>query len=99
MDYEDFRRSLKASRAPQAMPPLLKALWHDARGDWNRAHVITAGERSTAAARVHAYLHRKEGDHDNAHYWYARAGADRPHVSLRKEWESLVRKLLQKREP
>ena len=97
MDYQDFRRSLKAARAPQGMPPLLRALWHEARGDWDRAHAITAAERSAAAARVHAYLHRKEGDADNAHYWYTRAGAERPHASLRKEWESLVRHLLEKR--
>ena len=99
MDYEDFQRSLKAPRTPQGLPPLLKALWLDAQGDWNRAHAITAAERGAAAARVHAYLHREEGDYDNARYWYTRAGAERPHISLRKEWESLVRKLLEKREP
>ena len=98
MDYLEFRRSLKGDRAPRAMAPLLKALWHDARGDWDRAHFITASERTTMAARVHAYLHRKEGDPDNANYWYTRAGAERPHVSLRREWETLVRRLLEKRE-
>ena len=97
MDYQDFRRSLKASRPPRALKPLLRALWHDANGDWERAHLITAAERTLMAARVHAYLHRKEGDSDNAHYWYTRAGTERPHVSLRKEWESLVRNLLEKR--
>jgi len=97
MDYRDFRRSLKAARAPQDMRPLLKALWHDARGDWHRAHEITAAERGAAAASVHAYLHRKEGDRDNARYWYTRAGIERPHLSLRREWESLVRQLLVKR--
>jgi hypothetical protein len=91
MDYQDFRRSLRDARPPRGLPALLKALWHDAKGDWNRAHAIAAGERSTAAARVHAYLHRKEGDSDNASYWYTRAGAERPHASPRKEWEALVR--------
>lgn len=97
MDYQDFRRSLKGSRPPRGNA-LLRALWHDARGDWERAHLITASERTTMAARVHAYLHRKEGDSDNANYWYTRAGAERPHVSLRREWETLVRRLLEKRE-
>lgn len=96
MEYQEFRRSLKVPRPPRGLPPLLRALWHDARGDWDRAHVITAAERSAAAARVHAYLHRKEGDADNARYWYTRAGTERPHISLRKEWESLVREFLQK---
>lgn len=94
MDYKDFRSSLKGTRPPRGLPALLRALWHDAKGDWNRAHVITAAERTTAAARVHAYLHRKEGDSDNARYWYTRAGAERPHASLRKEWEALVRSFL-----
>jgi len=76
---------------------LLKALWHDARGEWDRAHAITAAERGPAAARVHAYLHRKEGERDNSRYWYTRAGTERPHVSLRKEWEMLVSQLLEKR--
>jgi hypothetical protein len=79
------------------MAPLLRALWHDARGDWDRAHRIAAAERTAMAARVHAYLHRKEGDSDNANYWYARADAERPRVSLRREWEALVRSLLEKR--
>lgn len=98
MDYSEFRKSLKATRAPQSMPTLLRALWHDARGDWDRAHAITAAERGLTAARVHAYLHRKEGNPDNARYWYTRAGTERPHLSLRKEWEQLVRRLLEKRE-
>ena len=97
MDYLEFRRSLKGERAPRAAVPLLRALWHEARGDWDRAHRIAASERTVTAARVHAYLHRKEGDSDNADYWYTRAGAERPRVSLHKEWEGLVRSLLEKR--
>jgi len=97
MDYLEFRRSLKGARPPRAVSPLLRALWHDARGDWDRAHRITAAERTALAAQVHAYLHRKEGDPDNARYWYERGGTERPRVSLRKEWEALVRGLLEKR--
>lgn len=98
MDYQAFRRSLKGARPPGGIAPLLRALWLDAKGDWDRAHRITASERNALAARVHAYLHRKEGDSDNANYWYTRAGAERPHASLRKEWEALVRSLLEKLE-
>ena len=71
---------------------LLRALWYDAKGAWDRARGLAA------AARVHAYLHRTEGDSDNANYWYARADAERPHASVRKEWEALVRRLLEKGE-
>jgi hypothetical protein len=45
---------------------------------------------------VHAYLHRKEGDAENASYWYAKAGRSRPtdDVTLRDEWEQIARELL-----
>lgn len=43
--------------------------------------------------RVHAYLHRKEGDPSNAAYWYRRAGIGPFTGSLAEEWETLVRSL------
>lgn len=48
-----------------------------------------------SAAKVHAYLHRKEGDDWNAEYWYGRAGVSRPSVSLDEEWEVLLLDFLQ----
>ncbi|MDQ0640943.1 hypothetical protein QF042_004508 [Pedobacter sp. W3I1] len=47
-----------------------------------------------ASARIHAYLHRKEGDIWNADYWYAKAGEKRPQLSLDQEWEELVQRFL-----
>ncbi len=46
---------------PARLAAPLSALWHDGHGDWKRAHEIVQAERSKAAERVHAYLHRKEG--------------------------------------
>ncbi len=57
-----------------ALQPLLLALWHDAQGDWARAHEVAQDVESSNGAWVHAYLHRKEGDAFNAAYWYRRAG-------------------------
>ncbi len=94
MDLQDFRQSLKAERPPRGLPAPLRALWHEARGNWDRAHQIVQSEGGQAAARVHAYLHRREGDLSNADYWYSRAGAERPRGPLEKEWESLVGSLL-----
>ena len=59
----------------------LRALWLEARGDWDGAHAAAqragdAGDR--AGDWVHAYLHRVEGDEGNAAYWYARAGRKMP---------------------
>ena len=82
---------LKARTSAEGLPPLLEALWWDARGDWDRAHAVAQGIETAEGAWVHAYLHRKEGDLSNADYWYRRAGRTRPQGTLDAEWESLVR--------
>ena len=90
MDNHEFRQSLAAPAPPARMNKLLQALWHDAKGDWTRAHEIVQAVKGTESARVHAYLHRKEGDLDNAAYWYDRAGTKAPRTSLAREWQVLV---------
>lgn len=85
----------------------LLALWWEARGDWDRAHVLAqqAGESDDRAqARggcwVHAYLHRLEGDEGNAGYWYARAGRRAPArgTSFAEERNAIAMELLAGRE-
>jgi hypothetical protein len=39
---------------------------------------------------VHAYLHRKGGQADNADYWYSRSGRGFYRATLEAEWEALV---------
>lgn len=70
MDQREFRKSLAARTPPAGASKLLQALWHDAKGDWPRAHEIVQAVKGATSARVHAYLHRKEGDLDNAKYWH-----------------------------
>lgn len=94
MDSAQFHASLAQATPPAAMQPLLQALWHDAKGDWARAHELVQEQHGAAAARIHAYLHRKEGDTANAKYWYGRAGARRPDCDLEAEWRELVDWLL-----
>jgi hypothetical protein len=76
------------------LPPLLQALWHDAHGNWSRAHELTQDIATPNAARVHAYLHRKEGDDFNARYWYRRAGQPPFPGPLEAEWLALAAALL-----
>ena len=40
--------------------------------------------------RLHAFLHRMEGDEWNAGYWYRRCSTDVPKVSLEEELEGLI---------
>lgn len=86
---------VKAMNEPVNLSLPLSALWHDARGDWAKAHDICQQAKSQEGDWVHAYLHRKEGDFGNAGYWYARAGRPMPNadVTLEAEWEALVRAL------
>lgn len=72
----------------------MKALWYDAKGDWDQAHQQVDHLNGKDAAAVHAYLHRKEGDIFNARYWYNRAGTVLPELTLDEEWEILVSRFL-----
>jgi hypothetical protein len=72
----------------------LQALWHDAQGDWEKAHTLVQDLTTKDAAWVHAYLHRKESDISNARYWYRRAGKAEFKGGLEQEWEEMVTTLL-----
>ena len=96
MTLEQLRASLSQPQPPAALPPLLAALWWDAKRDWNQAHEIAQTEESTDAAWVHAYLHRKEGDIANSGYWYSRAHQPRCTLPLDEEWTHIASALLNK---
>jgi len=91
MTLEEFQ----AAAAPPELSSELIALWHDAHGNWDRAHECVQDSNSADAAWVHAYLHRKEGDPGNAAYWYSRARKPYPDgFSLEDEWTNIVTALL-----
>lgn len=89
-----FRRTVSAVHPPAGLGPPLEALWHDAKGDWATAHRIVMNAQSAAAAWVHAYLHRKEGDLDNARYWYRKAKRPEATGALDDEWSMIAAALL-----
>ena len=93
MTLAEFQSTIDAGTEP-AVAPLLLALWHDARGDWDRAHSIAQDVDDEDGALVHAYMHRKEGDLANAGYWYRRARHPVVTDSLQSEWERIVTTLL-----
>jgi len=90
MDLAMFKQSLKQATPPDGLTPALQALWWDAKGDWDTAHGCIDDEPGKDAARVHAYLHRKEGDQGNAGYWYSTAGAAPFKGTLDAEWAELA---------
>ena len=94
MTPAEFHASLSADAPPPGLAPLLQALWHDAKGDWDAAHHVAQDVETSDGAWVHAYLHRKEGDAGNAAYWYRRAGKPVAHDPLEEEWARIAEALL-----
>ena len=94
MNLLSFKESLSANEPQQNASVYLKALWYDAKGEWDKAHKMIQDVEDKKASWIHAYLHRKEGDISNADYWYSRAGKRRSVVSLEDEWEEIVSTLI-----
>ena len=94
MDLQSFRNALATPQPPDGLSFALQALWWDAKGDWDKAHECAQARDDDAGMSVHAYLHRKEGDQDNAGYWYRRCRTPPATVTLEEEWEDLARVLL-----
>jgi hypothetical protein len=94
VQFSDFKASLAQAEPPDTLTDPLRALWLDAKGRFDAAHDIASNLPDPEGALLHAYLHRKEGDLDNADYWYGRARIDAPVISLHAEWAELVARFL-----
>lgn len=94
MDLSAFRASLALGSPPGTLNHALRALWLDAKGDWDGAHDTAQADEGGAGDWVHAYLHRKEGDAGNAAYWYRRASKPVCKVPLEEEWQAIATALL-----
>jgi len=95
--YVDFEKSLELPKVPSVWPDTLKAMWYDAKGDWEASHNIAQDMHNTLGSWLHAYLHRKEGDRFNAGYWYRLAGRPFPQSTLEEELKEIVLYLLEHR--
>lgn len=96
MTYDDFL-AIDLDLNPESaseLSPALAALALDRAGNWKAAHAEAARSDTPATNRIHAYLHRKEGDLGNARYWYERVGEPMPDTPLDAEWTMLVDRFL-----
>ena len=94
MTYDEFILTIENDELPSHLPLYLQALWHDASGNWSKAHSLIDSLGDKNSCLVHAYLHRKEGDLSNADYWYKRAHTRLPQTSLQEEWKKITMGLL-----
>ena len=88
--FKEFKESLALQAPPPDWAETIRAMWFDAKGDWESSHNIAQDMHDSNGSWIHAYLHRKEGDRFNAGYWYRMAGKKFPAVSLEEEQQQLV---------
>jgi hypothetical protein len=73
---------------------LIKALMYINENKWNDAHeLVQLYEGDFAFDRIHALLHRIEGDTYNAKWWYNRLGVKIPIVSFEEEIDMIKKEL------
>ena len=94
MSPSAFKRSLTSRSPPAGLSAALTALWWAGKDQWDRAHQIVMNEDTADCAWVHAYLHRVEGDRDNARYWYRQARRKPATGEIASEWASIAAALL-----
>jgi hypothetical protein len=96
MTFAEFKQSQSQTRPPAGLSAALSALWWAGKDDWDKAHKIVMDEGGKDCAWVHAYLHRVEGDLENALYWYRQAGKPATSGALQAEWAMMASDLLAK---
>lgn len=95
MELNEFIQLIETQEScPESWSGPLQALWHDRKGDWDKAHQIVQDASDPESKRVHAYLHRKQGDLGNARYWYKRSRQPEFQGGLNQEWEQIATDLL-----
>src|SRR5271157_5103761 len=94
MKSDEFIESLSDETPGKELAAPLRALWCDAKGNWEQAHALVDELETRDGMAVHAYLHRKEGSASNAEYWYQRSGRSFFRPMLEAEWAALVESLL-----
>ena len=92
-----FKRSLAKDKPPSGLSTALTALWWAGRDDWDKAHELVMSDEGAECAWVHAYLHRLEGNPDNARYWYRQARKKPATGDLPAEWAAIAAALLKDR--
>ena len=93
--FNTFVLSIDHDEPPPSTTPILRAVWHGLRGDWETAHELAQAQDDANGAWVHAWLHRIEGDQANAEYWYRRAHRKSRPGDTRDEGLEIVKALMQ----
>ncbi len=93
----EFLNSLKDESPPQGISPELEALWLEGSGNWESAHEAVKENESPNIIWIHAYLHRKQRDINNAKFHYSLAKKSYPDISSEEEFIQIAEFLLQEK--
>ena len=93
MQYDDFIKLTKESEPSDKLAGVHLAVWYAVKNNWDRAHNIVQDINTETAFWIHAYLHRLEGDIDNANYWYNRARKEPSSESIKSELDDIIKLL------
>ena len=98
MTFEELKTATKDKTFLHFDSDTELCLWQAMTEGWEKEHIIVESLPEPAASWIHAMLHREEGDHGNAMYWYSRAGKSMPSsgLSYQQEWEQIAKALLSK---
>ena len=91
LSVDEFKASFSRVEPSEELTLHEKALWFAGKGAWGAAHQIVQDMNDQFSSRIHAFIHRQEGDISNARYWYNKAGSNLPALSLDEEWEELFK--------
>ena len=95
MNMTEFISSIeKGSQPINKWSMAIQALWWAKKGNWKKAHDLAQDAGTIEGDWVHAYLHREEGDLQNASYWYDRAGKAVCQTNLSTEWKQMANELI-----
>lgn len=92
--YSNFEKTLDEVKPPENWSKELKSVWYQTKGNWDKSHLLAQDIHNSMGSRIHAHLHRYEGDEWNAKYWYKQAGRTFPSISLKKELKLLVKEII-----
>ena len=95
MNYNTFIKSIKSSFPLAELTNPELAMWHAMNDNWNSAHRTAQSIKNELGAWIHAYLHRIEGDLENANYWYRHANRPPSQNTLKDETEEIIRFITQ----
>ena len=91
MQYDDFNNLTNKAEPSEKLSGVHLAIWYVVKDDWDMAHSIIQNMNTKTAYWIHAYLHRLEGDLDNANYWYNSARIKPPSGSLEIELNKIIK--------